>query len=252
MAAAQARQPVNIRVCSLTSGPYVELTLEALKESGVEIERPREAHFRVLPGQIEGGHRRVEGDFSSAAYPAAAALLTEGGVELVGLRKASLQGDRGFLEVLAEMGARVEWQGETVVVGGAGSLTAVDRDLSSMPDQVPTLAAVAPFARGTTRIRNVAHLRLKESDRIAAMARELGRLGVEVEEFEDGLAVAGNWADSQPPSDEVVVESHGDHRVAMSLALTGLRRPGVIVQDPEVVGKSYAAFWKDLERLLES
>jgi 3-phosphoshikimate 1-carboxyvinyltransferase len=116
---------------------------------------------------------------------------------------------------------------------------------------VPTLAALAPFARGTTAIRNVPHLRIKESDRLAAMAGELRRLGAEVEELSDGLVVPGRWASSQEtlPAEPVVVQTHGDHRIAMSLALVGLRRPGVRVAGPGVVAKSYPGFWEDLDAL---
>jgi 3-phosphoshikimate 1-carboxyvinyltransferase len=120
-----------------------------------------------------------------------------------------------------------------------------------MPDQVPTLAALAPFAHGTTSIRNVAHLRLKESDRLAAMATELRRLGAPVEEGADRLDIAGTWAAAPPPAARVEVDSHGDHRIAMSLALVGLRRPGVLIGAPQVVAKSYPAFWRDFLRLLE-
>ena len=119
-----------------------------------------------------------------------------------------------------------------------------------MPDQVPTLAALAPFAEGVTRITGVPHLRLKESDRLAAMRVELERLGARVEEREDGLEIPGVWADQPPPAEPVTVSSHDDHRIAMSLAVTGLRRPGVSVAEPGVVAKSYPEFWRDFERLL--
>jgi 3-phosphoshikimate 1-carboxyvinyltransferase len=135
------------------------------------------------------------------------------------------------------------------VVGG-GPLAAVDVDLSDLPDQVPTLAAIAPFAVGTTIIRNVPHLRLKESDRLAAMATELRRLGAEVDELPDGLIIRGAWAEDVVPAGEVSVQTYGDHRIAMSLAICGLRRPGVIVLQPEAVAKSYPDFWRDLEGLL--
>jgi 3-phosphoshikimate 1-carboxyvinyltransferase len=118
---------------------------------------------------------------------------------------------------------------------------------------VPTLAALAPFARGTTRIFNVAHLRIKESDRLEAMATELRKAGAEVEEGPDWLRIPGIWAgigkDREPPSEPVQIDPRGDHRIAMSLALVGLRRPGIEVTAPEVVGKSYPDFWKDLDRL---
>jgi 3-phosphoshikimate 1-carboxyvinyltransferase len=250
LAATRARAPVLIEVLAMTSTPYVELTLAAMADLGAKVERLEDRGYCVTPTELRGGTVAVEGDYSAAAYPAAAALVTGGEVELHGLEPGSHQGDRGFLEVLERMGAEIEWQTEGVRVAAGSRLTAVDLDLSSMPDQVPTLAALAPFARGTTRIRNVPHLRLKESDRLAAMASELRKLGVEVTEIEDGLVIPGLWAETTPPEEQVVVDSHGDHRIAMSLALTGLRRPGVSVANSGVVAKSYPSFWSDLEGLL--
>jgi 3-phosphoshikimate 1-carboxyvinyltransferase len=249
MAAVRARRPVEIRVESLTSTPYVELTLEALGRFGVEVER-REDGFRIGPQRPAAGRLEVEADYSAAAYPAAAAALTGGDVLLEGLRLDSAQGDRRFLALLEEMGARVEAENSGVRVRGGGRLHAVTADLSSMPDQVPTLAALAAFSLGTTRITGVPHLRLKESDRLHAMALELAKLGVEVREEIDGLVVRGSLAEVVPPVEEVVVETHDDHRIAMSLALVGLRRPGVVVAAPGVVAKSYPAFWRDLDDLL--
>lgn len=248
MAGLAARAPVAVKVAALASEPYVDLTLDAVAELGGRVAREG-GGYRVEPG-VGGAVTAVtvEGDFSAAAYPAAAAALADGEVEIAGLRAASRQGDRGFIDLLARMGAQVAWRGDALAVG-RGELVAVDADLSSMPDQVPTLAAVAPFARGTTRIRNVAHLRIKESDRLRAMARELGRLGVPVEELADGLVIPGVWADAAPPSAPVEVDTWNDHRVAMSLALVGLRRPGVVIRNPGVVVKSYPDFWRDLERL---
>jgi 3-phosphoshikimate 1-carboxyvinyltransferase len=122
--------------------------------------------------------------------------------------------------------------------------------MAAMPDQVPTLAALAPFARGTTRIFGVPHLRIKESDRLAAMASELRRAGAAVEERDDGLVIEGVWADDPAPQEPVTVESWNDHRIAMSMALVGLRRPGLSVAEPSVVAKSYPDFWRDMEQLL--
>jgi 3-phosphoshikimate 1-carboxyvinyltransferase len=148
------------------------------------------------------------------------------------------------------MGARVAQAGGVLEVASADGLRALDADLGAMPDQVPTLAALAPFAHGTTRIRNVPHLRIKESDRLAAMAGELRRIGATVEELADGLIIPGVWASAPPPSDPVVIEPRGDHRIAMSLAVAGLRRPGMRIAHPEVVAKSYPGFWSDLDRLV--
>lgn len=290
MAALRAPGPVTVEVGALTSAPYVEVTLAAIAEVGGRVERAGPGAFRVAPSALAPGRLRVEGDFSAACYPAAAAALTGGWVVLEGLARASRQGDRGFFDLLRSMGAGIEWSGREVEVRG-GELTAVAADLSGMPDQVPTLAALAPFARGVTRIENVAHLRIKESDRLAAMAGELRRLGAEVEEGPDRLVIPGRWhgatlpgagviatAGGSPgpllagpagggaatylpsgpagggagflPAGPVVVDSHDDHRIAMSLALVGLRRPEVRVASPGVVGKSYPGFWRDLEALL--
>lgn len=253
LAALAAPAPTRVRVKALTSAPYVEVTLRLVAQWGGRIERSTDG-FLVVPGLQRRDAVEVEGDFSAAAYPAAAAALTGGEVTLLGLDRRSAQGDRAFLDLLAAMGATVEWcAGELRVAGGA-ALAAVDADLAAMPDQVPTLAALAPFARGTTAIRNVPHLRIKESDRLAAMAGELRRLGATVEELADGLVVPGKWAAAPPgtvPHEPVVVDAHGDHRIAMSLALVGLRRPGVRVAQPAVVAKSYPGFWDDLEALRE-
>jgi 3-phosphoshikimate 1-carboxyvinyltransferase len=250
LAALRAREPVTVEVERLVSAPYVELTLEAIAAAGGRVAVDG-ARFVVTPGMAPPARLVVEGDWSAACYPAAAAALTGGEVTLGGARRLSRQGDRRFLELLAAMGAAVRWLGDELVeVRGLAPLRAIDADLGELPDQVPTLAAVAPFARGTTRISGVPHLRLKESDRLSAMARELARLGVPVRELPAGLEIDGCWAGAAPPGDAVDCDPHDDHRIAMSLALVGLRRGGVRILDPQVVAKSYPGFWEDLERLI--
>lgn len=251
MAGLRAPEAVVIEVAALTSRPYVEVTLRAALEFGGQIERLGPLAFRVQPSPLRAGRVRVEGDFSAACYPAAAAALTGGEVRLDGLRSDSPQGDRAFLELLGQMGAEVAWEGGVLEVRGHG-LRGIKADLSAMPDQVPTLAALAPFARGETLIHNVAHLRIKESDRLAAMAGELRRVGAEAREGHDRLWIPGRWSDAAagPPQGEVLIDPRGDHRIAMSLALVGLRRPGVVISQPHVVGKSYPEFWRDLVALL--
>jgi 3-phosphoshikimate 1-carboxyvinyltransferase len=249
MAALRAPGPVTVEVESLTSRPYVDVTLGVVAAFGGRIEEDGERVYRVWPSDLgAAGVVRVEGDWSAAAYPAAAAALTGGEVVLSGLLRESHQGDRGFLDLLEKMGAEVSWNGGEVTVRG-NDLRAIEADLSSMPDQVPTLAALAPFARGTTHIFNVAHLRIKESDRLEAMATELRKAGATVEEGPDWLRIPGLWADREPPAEPVRIDPRGDHRIAMALALVGLRRPGIEVAAPEVVGKSYPGFWRDLAAL---
>lgn len=252
MAGAAAAAPVTLEVAALTSGPYVEVTLAALERFGARASRQGTV-WTVEPAPLAAeATLRVEGDFSAACYPAAAAALTGGEVTIAGLAADSRQGDRGFLDLLVRMGAEVVWQGDEATVRGPGSggLRGLSADFSGMPDQVPTLAALAPFAHGVTRITGAAHLRIKESDRLEAMATELGRLGATVTVLADGLEIAGSWADSPPPADPVLIDPRGDHRIAMSLALTGLRRPGVSIGSPEVVAKSYPGFWQDFDRLV--
>ena len=250
MAALRAPGEVTVEVSSLTSGPYVDVTLGVVEAAGGRIERLGEKLWRVYPSHLQADRVRVEGDWSAACYPAAAAALTGGRVVLEGLARNSRQGDRGFLDLLLKMGAEADWREDELEVRGTGRLVGVEADLSTMPDQVPTLAALGPFAEGETHIFNVAHLRIKESDRLEAMATELRKIGAEVDEGPDSLRIPGIWAHAAPPEGEVVIDPRGDHRIAMSLALAGLRRPGVVVSSPEVVSKSYPGFWKDLSSLL--
>lgn len=266
LAATAAPGAVDVEVAALTSEPYVDLTLDAIRLFGGSVEREQsygipEAHgrvaFRVEPGLNPPDEVHVEADMSAVAYPAAAAALTGGEVRLDDVDHRSRQGDVAFLELLGRMGADIDWRYEggrtAVVVSGTGALRAVDEDLSATPDQVPTLAALAPFAAGTTVIRNVPHLRLKESDRLRAMATELRRVGAQVEELEDGLVIEGVWSadDAEIPTEPVACDTWDDHRIAMSMALVGLRRPGLSLHQPGVVAKSYPDFFRDLERLLE-
>ena len=249
MAALAASRPSTIRVERLTSEPYVILTLDAIAEFGGTVRRHAADLFHVVPSGLASRDVTVEADFSAVAYPAAAAALAGPGLRIGPVRADSQQGDRRFVDLLERMGAEVKWLEDEVEVR-RGTLEAVEADLSNMPDQVPTLAALAPFARGTTRILNVPHLRIKESDRLAAMARELTRVGAQVEELSDGLVIPGIWHDQDPPSDPVEVKTWGDHRIAMSMALVGLRRPGITLLEPHVVAKSYPEFWRDLDRWL--
>lgn len=251
MAGVCAPAPVRIRLRALVSSPYLEVTLQALREFGVEVERQAgDSVFGVMPQGLRPPPRLVvEGDYSAATYPAAAAVITGGTVTLQGLRQESAQGDRAFFSLLEAAGAHVVRSASDVVVR-PGRLRAIRADMRDMPDQVPTLAALAPFLEGTTEITGAAHLRIKESDRLAAMASELGRAGVPVRELADGLVIEGCWFDREPPSDPVLIDPHDDHRIAMALALVGLRRAGISIAEPGVVAKSYPNFWRDLETLL--
>jgi 3-phosphoshikimate 1-carboxyvinyltransferase len=250
MAAVRAPRPVRLTLRGLTSLPYIDLTLAAMARFGVAVEPESAAVFRLSPTSYRPQDVEVETDVSAACYFAAAAALTRGDVLIHGVRRDTNQGDVAFLKLLDEMGAVVRWEEGGVRVQGREALRAVDVDLSAMPDQVPTLAALAPFCVGTTRIHGVAHLRLKESDRLSVMSRELRRLGAVVREGDEELTIEGVWAHREPPEVPVRVRSCDDHRIAMSLALVGLRRRGATLLEPGVVNKSYPAFWDDLDSVV--
>ena len=163
-----------------------------------------------------------------------------------GLRRDSAQGDAHFADVLQLMGCQVTWSDGGVTVIGASALQGVSVDLNAMPDMVLTLAPLALLARGQTVIRNVANLRVKESDRLAALATELARLGARVQQLPDGLVI--DPPDSVRPTE---VATYNDHRMAMGMTVVGLRAPGIAIAGAECVAKTYPGFFEDLDRLAE-
>jgi len=227
----------------LVSKPYVDMTLAVMHEWWIEAEWESPNTIRIW-GHWEGIPHTyaVEPDASAASYFWAAAAVTGGRVTVAGLNRNSLQGDVRFVDVLAEMGCRVEECEAGITVHG-GPLRGVDVDMNDISDTVMTLGAVALFADGPTTIRNVGHIRHKETDRIAALATELRKLGAEVEERPDGLTITPR------PLRGCAVDTYNDHRMAMSLALVGLRVPGVVIRNPGCVAKTYPGFWQDLAAL---
>lgn len=252
LAAPRASGAVTITLeGSPVSASYLDLTVSVLARCGVRVDRARPDRFEVNAAQrYVPGRRRISGDWTSAGYFFAAAALTGGTVSVAGLDADSPQGERGFPRLLRRMGCKVTEEpgtdGVEVTVRGAPRLRGITADLRSLPDAAPTLAAIAPFADGPTRILGIGHLRHKESDRIAALAEGLSRLGARAATGEDALAI-------EPPESGAalgaVLDPHGDHRIAMAFGLTGLRVPGVRVRTPEVVAKSFPDFWGALSRL---
>jgi 3-phosphoshikimate 1-carboxyvinyltransferase len=244
MAAPLASGEVIIDVDSpIVSWPYVALTVAMLRQWGFVIKTPSPRQF-IVPGGQSSPLRSylIEPDASAASYFWAAAAVTGGEVYVEGLNGHSQQGDVRFLDVLEEMGCTVV-QGEFGSTVRGGPLRGVDVDMNDISDTVMTLGAVACFAEGPTTVRNVAHIRHKETDRLAALAAELRRVGAGVEEFADGLTITPR------PLRGAEVETYNDHRMAMSLALVGLRVPGVVVKNPGCVGKTYPGFFTDLDKL---
>jgi 3-phosphoshikimate 1-carboxyvinyltransferase len=229
---------------TLVSEPYVAMTLAMIEQFGLQVEIGPGHRYRFPPNQGRHfcGTYTIEPDASAASYFWAAAAITGGRITVNGLNRKSLQGDVRFVDVLGQMGCRIEECDAGITVHG-GKLRGVDVDMNDISDTVMTLGAVACFAEGPTTIRNVAHIRHKETDRIAALATELRKLGAEVEEREDGLTIMPK------PLTGCAVDTYNDHRMAMSLALVGLKVPGVIIRNPGCVAKTYPGFWQDLEGL---
>lgn len=215
----------EIRVLQLNEIPYVEMTLSWLDGQGVAWERRDWKRFFIKGGQAyRAFERRIPGDFSSATFFLCAAAVTGSELVLRGLDMADVQGDRAVAGMLAEMGAEVESLPGALRIRG-GALRGAEFDLNATPDALPALAVAACFASGETRLRNVAQARIKETDRIATMARELTKMGADVEEREDGLVIRGR------PLRGARVSGHGDHRVVMALAVAGLAAEGKTVVD---------------------
>jgi 3-phosphoshikimate 1-carboxyvinyltransferase len=239
LAAPLAHNPVQLTlVGELVSEPYVDMTCAIMRDFGVQVER-RERDFHIAPQAYQGRDYAIEPDASAASYFWAAAAITGGDVTVHGLHQQSLQGDVDFVSCLAQMGCRVEYQPNAIRVIG-GPLQGIRVDMNRISDTVQTLAAVALFAQGTTEVRGVAHNRVKETDRIEDLATELRRLGATVETFPDGLAITPG------PLRPTRVETYHDHRMAMSLALVGLRQPGIVIDNPGCTAKTYPNYFNDL------
>ncbi|MEW6218431.1 MAG: 3-phosphoshikimate 1-carboxyvinyltransferase [Thermodesulfobacteriota bacterium] len=229
------------------SRPYVAMTCAVMAQFGVQVQAgPAFDLFRIEPASYRAQDYCIEGDASSASYFWAAAAVSGGRVTVANVPEPSLQGDAAFTRLLARMGCRVMHEGRGVTVFGPPVLRGIDVDMGDWPDVVPTLAVVAARARGRTVIRNVAHLRIKESDRLHAMAVELGKLGVRVEELPDGLVIEGS-AGGATPLAGATIETYNDHRIAMSFAVASLFVPGVRITGDACVAKSFPDFWSRFE-----
>lgn len=244
MALPYARRATTIQVeGELVSKPYVDMTLSVMNAFGAMPTNRNYHRFNIEPGRYHGRTYEIEPDASAASYFFAAAAITGGTVTVEGLGTRSIQGDMAFVDILEHMGCTVDRRPFATTVTG-GRLRGVDVDMNAISDTVMSLAAVALFAKGITRIRNVAHIRHKETDRIAALACELRKLGAHVDEQLDGLIIF-------PPEilSPAKIATYDDHRMAMSLALVGLRSRGVTILDPGCVRKTYPDYWRDLARL---
>ena len=252
MSAPYARNEVQVDLIGeQTSWPYVAMTMQLMDVFGHTPELERDIYGKptkiVVPrGEYAGTQYAIEPDASNASYFLAAAAIHEGAkVTIEGLGKKSLQGDVGFADVLHDMGADLVFGKDFITVMGTGELNGIEVNLLSMPDMAQTLAVVALFARGETMIRGLHTLKLKETDRIAALATELRKMGANVEAGDDYLAIT-------PPQQvkPAAIDTYDDHRMAMSFAVAGTRVDGVVVRDAECVNKTYPEFFADLRRVI--
>jgi 3-phosphoshikimate 1-carboxyvinyltransferase len=221
----------------LTSKSYADITLDIMQTFGVTAENDSYQKFRVQAGQVYKPQTyKVEGDWSSASYFLAAAAVTGGDITLSGVNPDSVQGDAQFPAVLEKMGCKVKKTADTLQLTGS-SLKGITINMNNMPDAVQTLAVIALFAKGKTVIEGIGNLRIKETNRIEALAKELGRLGSEVQAGEDFLVIKpGEHRGAE-------IETYNDHRMAMSFAVAGLKIPGVKIKNPKCVEKSFPDFF---------
>jgi 3-phosphoshikimate 1-carboxyvinyltransferase len=225
------------------SKPYVDMTLEVMELLGVNVHREGYQKFIVPGGQAyRSGNYAVEPDCSQAGYFWSAAAVTGASVTVRNITSNTSQGDVRFAGVLEKMGCRVTEEKNGICVSGA-PLSGITADMSDMPDMVPTLAVVAAFARGTTTIQNVAHLKAKESDRLGSVVAELNRMGISAECSDSGMTVTGGGGHGAD------IKTYDDHRMAMSFAVAGLKIQGVRIENESCVSKSFPDFWEVFETL---
>jgi len=245
MVAPYATEPVTIGIeGELVSKPYIDLTLAMMEERGVTATNAGYREFACAIGQrYRPGTYAIEADASGASYFLAAAAIAGGRVRVRNLTSKSHQGDAQFAYVLERMGCTVREGPDWIEVASGGSLKGIDIDLNAMPDMAQTLAVTALFANGETRIRNVANLRIKETDRIAATVMELRKLGTKAEELEDGIVIRPGVLHG------AAIDTYDDHRMAMSFAMAGLKIAGVVINDPACVSKTFPDFFERFGKL---
>lgn len=225
-----AKSDLTIQVENLHSAPYIDITIHLMKTFGISVQKKNNAYI-VKSGQMYNGRiYNVEGDYSSASYFLAAATITQSRLKIENLNIDSVQGDKYILSIIKRMDSKL--------------LPNIDVDLGNHPDIVPTVSILAAFRKGTSVIRNIGHLRFKESNRIESLTQELKKMNITTASKNDSLIIEGG----NPKG--TIIETHNDHRIAMSFAIAGLAAEGkTVIKNAEVVNKSYPDFWKDIQKL---
>lgn len=227
----------------LISRPYVDMTIHAMHEWGVDVLQMKDGGYHIPCGQpYQQNQYVIEGDFSSAGYFFAIAALTQSTISLKNLNFHSMQADRKFLNILAQMGNKVSMSDHGITIIGKQVLPQ-SLDMEDCPDQVQTMAVLAAFAKGVTKISGVRSLRLKETERVEALKNELAKMGIRTEDTHDTLTIYGGTPHA------AIIDTYGDHRMAMAFAVAGTKLPGMKVRQPEVVNKTFPTFWDKLRSL---
>lgn len=246
MAAPLGRAPLDLQVRGLVSRPYVSMTMRMMAAFGIDASEMASDRYHVPLGRYGARDYAIEPDASTASYFFAAAAVSGGRVLLDGLqRRGGLQGDVAFVDVLEAMGCTVTQEADGVRVAGPAALAGLDVDMTDIPDTFMTLAAIAPLATSPVTITGIGNVRLKESDRIAAMEDNLRRTGITTESGTDWLRIVPGTPHG------AVIDPHGDHRIAMAFSVLGLRVPGIVIDDPACVAKTcpdFFALWSGLEQ----
>jgi 3-phosphoshikimate 1-carboxyvinyltransferase len=240
-----AKKDTTILVTDLVSGPYVDITIDMMKTFGVNVER-NESTFSIAAGQRYTAQQyTVEGDYSSASYFFAAGAITQSEVTISNLNPHSVQGDKQCIEILKTMGSQFTMKDKKITIH-PNLLIPIDIDMNTCPDIVPTIAIICASTTGTSTIKNIAHLRIKETDRIEAVATELKKMGATVETTNDSMTIRGGKLHGAE------IETYNDHRIAMSFAVAGLVAEGKTeIKNADVVAKSYPGFWNDMKEILK-
>lgn len=229
-----------------SSRPFIDMTIEAMKSFGVNVKNDNYKNYVITSGQFYSiKNYYVEPDAISASYFWGIAAVTKSKIKISGLGPNSRQGDVRFVDILKDMGCSVTKNEKEnwISVEGTDNLHGITVDMNSAPDSVQTLDVVAAFAKGSTQVTGVAHLKIKETDRIEAPKKELLKMGVKVSSTSDSITINGGEAHGAE------IDTYGDHRMAMAFAVAGTRIPGIVINDPDVVSKSFPGFWEKIKEL---
>tara|TARA_R110000851_G_scaffold4900_3_gene20478 strand:+ start:195450 stop:196757 length:1308 start_codon:yes stop_codon:yes gene_type:complete len=246
MVAPLTKDSVNITIKGeLVSKPYIDITISLMAKFGVKVINHDYARFEIPSGQqyVSPGKVLVEGDASSASYFLAAGAIQGGEVKVTGVGRLSIQGDVKFADVLTEMGANIEW-GDDYIIVRQSTLTGIDMDMNHIPDAAMTIATAALFAKGVTSIRNIYNWRIKETDRLAAMATELRKVGATVDEGHDYITIT-------PPAvlNTAAIDTYNDHRMAMCFSILAFADCGITINDPDCTSKTFPDYFAQFAQL---